>query len=150
MSSSCEEFSEPKRMTRGTHTKTLQPGSPRNFAHVSKFSLHAPDDNEFTDEGCFSLHDERVDECRREHTKDERSSGFVPRGVRRRQPVSSSREWKWLEKIERDHRIGAECVAPESIATSVSLMETEASRQGQTYHTADQMEVSSRTRDKRL
>ena len=31
----------------------------------------------------------------------------------------------------------AECVAPESIAKSVPLMETEASRQGQTYHTAD-------------
>ena len=31
----------------------------------------------------------------------------------------------------------AECVAPESIAKSVPLTETEASRQGQTYHTAD-------------
>ena len=31
----------------------------------------------------------------------------------------------------------AECVAPESVAKSVALMETEASRQGQTYHTAD-------------
>ena len=31
----------------------------------------------------------------------------------------------------------AECVAPESIAKSVPLMETEASRQAQTYHTAD-------------
>ena len=31
----------------------------------------------------------------------------------------------------------AECVAPESIAKSVPLMKTEASREGQTYHTAD-------------
>ena len=31
----------------------------------------------------------------------------------------------------------AECVAPESIAKSIPLVETEASRQGQTYHTAD-------------
>ena len=31
----------------------------------------------------------------------------------------------------------AECVAPESIAKSVPLMEPEASRQGQTHHTAD-------------
>ena len=31
----------------------------------------------------------------------------------------------------------AECVAPESIARSIPLVETEASRQGQTYHTAD-------------
>ena len=31
----------------------------------------------------------------------------------------------------------AECVAPESLTKSVPLMETEASRQGQTFHTAD-------------
>ena len=31
----------------------------------------------------------------------------------------------------------AECVAPETIARNIPLMETEASRQGQTYHTAD-------------
>ena len=31
----------------------------------------------------------------------------------------------------------AECVAPESIAKSIPLVQTEASRQGQTYHTAD-------------
>ena len=31
----------------------------------------------------------------------------------------------------------AECVAPESIARIIPLVETEASRQGQTYHTAD-------------
>ena len=56
LSSSCEKFSEPKRMTRGTHTKTSQPGGPKNFAHVSKFSILAPDDNEFTGKGCTSLH----------------------------------------------------------------------------------------------
>ena len=31
----------------------------------------------------------------------------------------------------------AECVAPEDIAKSILLVETEESRQGQTYHTAD-------------
>ena len=31
----------------------------------------------------------------------------------------------------------AECVAPESIAKNIPLVEIEASRQGQTYHTAD-------------
>ena len=31
----------------------------------------------------------------------------------------------------------AECVAPESIAKTIPLVETEASRQGQTYHIAD-------------
>ena len=31
----------------------------------------------------------------------------------------------------------AECVAPEDTAKSIPLVETEASRQGQMYHTAD-------------
>ena len=31
----------------------------------------------------------------------------------------------------------AECVAPESLAKNVPLMETEESRQGQTYHTTN-------------
>ena len=31
----------------------------------------------------------------------------------------------------------AQCVVPENIAKSIPLVETEASRQGQTYHTAD-------------
>ena len=57
--SSCEEFSEPKRMTKGTHTKTSQPESPMNFVHVNKFSTLAPDDCEFTGEGCTSLHTSR-------------------------------------------------------------------------------------------
>ena len=39
--SSYEEFSEPKRMSRGTHIKTSQSGNQRNFAHVSKFSILA-------------------------------------------------------------------------------------------------------------
>ena len=62
-------------MTQRTHTKTSQPGSPKNFAHMKKFFILAP---EFTGEGCTSLHtsraqcqqrkcgDERVDECRRD------------------------------------------------------------------------------------
>ena len=36
----------------------------------------------------------------------ERSSGVAPCGVRRRQQRSSSREWTWLEKSERDHGLG--------------------------------------------
>ena len=31
----------------------------------------------------------------------------------------------------------AECVVPETVARNIPLMETEASLQGQTYHTAD-------------
>ena len=77
LSSSCEEFiGTETHDERNAHTKTSQPGSPKNFAHVNKFSILAPDDNEFTGEGCISLHtprsqrqqrkcgDERVDECR--------------------------------------------------------------------------------------
>ena len=71
LDTSCDEFSGPKRMTRGTRTTTSQPGSPKNFARVNKFSVLAHDDNEFTGEGCTLLHtsrqrkcgDERVDEC---------------------------------------------------------------------------------------
>ena len=47
-SSSCEELSEPKRMTRCTHTKTSQLGSPMNFVHGNKFSVLTHDDNEFS------------------------------------------------------------------------------------------------------
>ena len=42
----------------------------------------------------------------------------------------------------------AECVAPESIANNIPLVETEASRQGQTYHTRGYV-ASSRTKGKR-
>ena len=46
------------------------------------------------------------------------------------------------------HLGSAECVALEDIAKSIPAVETDSSRQGQTYHTADG--VSSRTRAKRL
>ena len=59
LSSSCEEIFEPKRMTRETHTKTSQSGSPWNFVHVNKFSILAPDENEFTGEGCTPMHTSR-------------------------------------------------------------------------------------------
>ena len=171
LSSSCEEFSEPKTMSRGTHTKTSLSGSPRNFAHVNKFSILAADDNELTGDGCTSTHqgisvnngnavpnelihaDAVMNELinalqllrqtmfqspRIRHIKAERSSSFVSCSVKRRQQRSPSREWILLEKIERDHGLGsAEYVVPENIVKSVPLMETEASRQGQTYHTAD-------------
>ena len=59
LSSSCEEIFEPKRMTRETHTKTLQSGSPWNFVDLNKFSILAPDENEFTGEGCTPMHTSR-------------------------------------------------------------------------------------------
>ena len=114
LNSSCEEFAEPKRMSRGAHFKTSQSGSPRNFAHVNKFSILAPDDKESPGECCASKHtsrircQQRVDECRPRirYIEAERSSSFVPGGVRRRQQRSPPREWIWLEKIERDHGLG--------------------------------------------
>ena len=75
LNSSCEEISEPKRMSKGTRIKTSKSGSPWDFAHVNKFSIFAPDDNESTGECCASKHtsriqcqqrrcgDDRVDEC---------------------------------------------------------------------------------------
>ena len=172
LSSSCEEFSEPKSMTKGTHTRTSQPGSPMNFAHVNKFSFLAPDDNEFTGEVCTSLHtsmsqcqqrkcgEERVDECRRDDERvDEcttvsetkfpshRGSGTSKLNARQVSYLAASggdsrgvyhvsvNGWRRLSAIMDSG--SAECVAPESIAKCVPLMETEASRQGQTCHTAD-------------
>ena len=43
--------------------------------------------------------------------------------------------WRRLSAIM--HSGSAECVAPESISKNIPLVGTEASRQGQTYHTAD-------------
>ena len=45
--------------------------------------------------------------------------------------------WLWLEKREHDDGPGISrvCVAPEDIAKSIPSVETEASRQGQTYYT---------------
>ena len=43
-------------MSRGTHTKTSQSGSPKAFAHVNKFLILALEDNEFTSECCTSMH----------------------------------------------------------------------------------------------
>ena len=103
LSSTCEEFSEPKRMSRGTQTKTSQSGSPRNFAQVNKLSILAPDDNEFTNNGNAVTNElmnadavmnepanasqplgQNFQSPRIWHIKSERSSGFVSCGVRRR------------------------------------------------------------------
>ena len=61
----------------GSHVITSQSGSPRNFAHVNRFSMLVLDDDESPGKCCASKHtsriqcqprrcgDERVDECRR-------------------------------------------------------------------------------------
>ena len=94
----------------------------------------------------------RVDECttapetqhsshqrRSGHIEAERSSSVVPCGVRWRQSKVvhhvSGDGWRRVRAIVDSG--SAECVAPESIAKNIPLVEIEASRQGQTYHTAD-------------
>ena len=163
LNSSCDDFSEPKRMSRGTHTKTCQSGSPKDSAHANKFSILAPDDNEFTGECCNSMHtsrsqrqqgrygDETVDECIAvpETKVSSRQRGFGPSKL-------SAHQVSYLAALGGDskgvnHVSGsgsrrlsaimdpgsAGCVAPEHIAKSIPVVETEASRQGQTHHTAD-------------
>ena len=58
-------------MMKGLHAKTSQPGSPKNFAHVNKISILAPDDNEFSGEGCTSLQTSRI-QCQSRRCGDER------------------------------------------------------------------------------
>ena len=41
LNSSCEDLSEPERMTKGRQTQISQSGGPRDFAHVNKFSILA-------------------------------------------------------------------------------------------------------------
>ena len=149
-------------MSRGTHTKTSQCGSSRDFAHVNKFSLLASDDDESPGECCTSERTSRM-QCQSQRCVDERgdecitapetkfpshrisgtselnahqvsylaASGGDSRGVHH---VSGS-GWRRLSPTMDSG--SAECVAPQDIAKSIPLMETEASRQGQTYHTAD-------------
>ena len=81
LGSSCEEFSEPKRMSGGAPIETLQYGRSRDFAHVNKFPTLASDDDESSGECCTSEHtsknqchssrcgDERGDECSRGHER---------------------------------------------------------------------------------
>ena len=136
--SSCEDFSEPKRMSRGTNTKTTQSGSPRNFAHVNKFSILASGDDESPSEcrttkqtsriQCQSRRcgDERSDECRRgrrpgtlkvnaDQVSYFAASGGDSKGVHH---VSGS-GWRRLSAIVDSG--SAECVTPESIAKNIPV-----------------------------
>ena len=159
-------------MSRGTLTKTSQSGSPKNFAHLNKLSILAPDGNDFNGECCAPKHtstiqcqprrygDERVDECRRGDDRVDEcitapetkvsshrgsctsklrahqvsyfaASGGDSKGVHR---VSGS-GWRRLSAIMDSG--SADCVARESFGNDVPLLETEALRKEQTYHTAD-------------
>ena len=117
-------------MSREAHIKTSLSGSPKDFAHVNKFSILSPDDNE-SPRGCCASKthvkesvlttDAEMNELmnalhtaletsfqspRIRYIEAERSSSFVRCGVRQRQQRIPSREWIRLEKIERDHGLG--------------------------------------------
>ena len=97
----------------------------------------------------LSCRDERVDGCVDPEIKETCHGTFNA-------SQSNAHHVSYLAKSEVDgkgvHHVGdsgwrrvsaimdsgsAECAAPETIARNIPLMETEASRQGQTYHTAD-------------
>ena len=126
---------------------------PRDFAHVNKFSILASDEDESLGVCCTSEHTsriqyqqrkcgaERVDECRRGDervdecitapettfssqrgsgpSKSSAASGGDSRGVHH----VSGLGWRRLSAIMDSG--SAECVAPESLAKNVPLMETE-------------------------
>ena len=140
----CEDFSKPKRMSRGTPTKTSQSGSPNNFAHLNEFSILAPDDNEFNGECCASKHtsrircqqrrygDERADECITAlETKfsSHRGSGTSQLSAYQVSYIAASGgDSKGVHHVSGSgwRALSAECVARENIAKSIPLVETEA------------------------
>ena len=136
--SSCEEFSEPKRVSRGT---------PQENAAVWEFKE------------CRSDDDESHGECHTSNTRQGRSVNHMMNAdvvmkelmnalqpLRQHFPVTEDLASREAHQESGDGRRrlsaimdsgSAECVAPESIAKNIPLVETEASRQGQTYHAAD-------------
>ena len=140
-------------MSRGTHTKSSQTGSPKDFAHANKFSILAPDDNEFIGECCTSMHtsrsqlqqwrygDERVDECiaapETQVSSHQRGSGPSKLSAHQVSYLAASggdskgghhvsgSGWRRLSAIMDSG--SAECVAPEDIAKSIPLTEPQAS-----------------------
>ena len=131
---------------------------------MNKFSTLAPDDNESTGEGCTPMHTsrsqcqqrkcgaepvdesrrgaERVDESTTPETKFSTHRGFgtsKPNANQVSYLAASSGDSGsgWRRSNATMDSGSAECVALESLAKNVPLMETEASRQGHTYHTPD-------------
>ena len=80
LNSRCFFLYEPNRMSRGTHTKTSQSGSPKDFAHANKFSILAPDDKEFTGKCCTSMHTSRS-QCSAHQVSYFAASGRDSKGV---------------------------------------------------------------------
>ena len=98
LNSGCEEFSEPKRMSRVTHIKTSPSGSPRNFARVNKFSILSPDDNESPRECCASKNTSRK-QCQQRRCGDERVDDAL-QPLRQKFPVTEDpvhRCWRLIE-----------------------------------------------------
>ena len=171
LKSSCQEFSKPKRVMRGTHIKLHSLGVHEIFVHVNKCSILASNDGESLSECCALKHVTKIqcqpwkcgceqgDECR---CGDERVDEFITLDTKvsghrgsdtlklNAHQVShfatsggdskgihhvSGAGWRRVSAIMDSG--SAECVARGSIAKSIPSVKTEASRQGQAYHTAD-------------
>ena len=64
---------------REEHTKTSLSGGPKDFAHMNKFSILAPGDNEFTCERCTSVvHTSRV-QCQQHDDEGDDGCTTTPR-----------------------------------------------------------------------
>ena len=159
LNSSEEEFSEPKRVSREKQIKILP--STKDFTHANRFLSLEKSENEFTWENCTSVHTsnaqcqkggyERGDGCNANKGSSKQSAHqvsylAVPSGDSKGVHLVGGSGWRRVSAIMDSG--SAECVAPENIARNTPLMETEASRQGQTYHTADG--GASRTKEIRL
>ena len=128
---------------------------------MNRFSILASDDGESLSEWCASKHVTKV-QCRPGSCGDERADEYIAPEKKASSHRGSntlrlnahqvshlatsggdSKEvhdvsgpgWRRVSAIMDSG--SAECVAPASIARSIQMVETEASRQGQTYHTAD-------------
>ena len=143
--------------------KFSQSGSPKDFARVNKFSIRASDDNKSTGECCTLIHSSRV-QCQQRRYDDQRDDGCIEASETKvschqrgsESSMSSAHHVSYLAASGGDskavHHVSgsdwrrldaimdcgsAECGALEDIAKSIPLVETEASRQGQTYHPAE-------------
>ena len=132
-------------MTRETHTETLHSGSSRNAALTTKSPMESAILLNTRQELRVNHGDAVVNEVMNaDVVMKELMNALQP--LRQHFPVTehpasrgvhhvTGSGWRRLSAIMDSG--SAECVAPESIAKTIPLVETEASRQGQTCHTAD-------------
>ena len=137
-----------ERRERERQTKILP--SVKEYTNANRFSSLEESENEFSCENCTSAHtsnaqcqqwvDERGGACTANKSSLKQSAHqvsylAVSGGDRKGVHHVGGSGWRRLSAIMDSG--SAECVAPQDIARNTPLMETESSRQGQTYHTAD-------------